>query len=166
MRLFLKKIILKFYRSTILKIINILLYYRDYFTFLKIKDNRFEVSFWDRLTFINEKVSSTSFDKHYLYHTAWAARILAHTKPEEHTDIGSCLRFVSIASAFISLRFFDLRPPNLKLSNLKSVHANLKSLPFSDESVNSYFRFLFASSPTKMFGNLTIIQLLCQYDAQ
>ena len=133
----LKKITPKFLHPTIKKAINILPYYRDYLTFKKINDNRLNVSFQDRLPCIKDRVSSTSFDSHYLYHTAWAARILVATKPKEHIDIGSCLRFVSIASAFVAFRFFDFRPPNLKLSNLKSEHADITSLPFTDSSVKS-----------------------------
>ena len=137
MRRFLRKIIPRFLRSAIKKAINFLLYYRDYLTFKKLNDNRLTISFRDRYLCLKERVSSTSFDSHYLYHTAWAARILASTKPKEHIDIGSCLRFVSIVSAFVTFRFFDFRPPNLKLSNLQSEHANITSLPFNGNSVKS-----------------------------
>ena len=137
MNLFLKKIASRFLRPTIKKAINILPYYRDYLTFKKMNDNRFTVSFKDRWPCVKDRVPSTSFDSHYLYHTAWAARILASIKPKEHIDIGSCLRFVSIASAFITFRFFDFRPPNLKLSNLKSERTDITSLPFNDNSVKS-----------------------------
>ena len=133
----LKKITPKFLRLTMKKAINILLYYKNYFAFKKINDRRLDISFRDRWPCVKDRVPSTSFDSHYLYHTAWAARILASTKSKEHIDIGSCLRFVSIVSAFVTFRFFDFRPPNLKLSNLQSEHADIISLPFNDNSVKS-----------------------------
>lgn len=112
-------------------------YYRDFCIFRKNNDTRFSVKFKDRYPCLNDSTSNTSFDEHYLYHTAWAARILALTSPKEHIDIGSCLRFVSITSAFIPFRFYDFRPADLKLSNLHSEYADISSLPFPDNSIES-----------------------------
>jgi hypothetical protein len=86
---------------------------------------------------MGESTSETSFDRHYTYHTAWAARVLARTRPSEHVDISSSLYFVAIASAFIPIRYYDFRPPELRLNNLSVEHADLCALPFQDRAIAS-----------------------------
>ena len=100
-------------------------------------DNRFACSWKDRWLCPDDATGSTSFDAHYVYHTAWAARILAATHPEKHVDIGSCLRFVTLASAFVPLEFYDFRPAALTLSGLASQHADVTALPFATGSIPS-----------------------------
>ena len=127
-------------KKIIKKIFLIRNFKKDYksFKILNLKSKRkFRLNWQDKYPCLYDKSIYTNFDSHYIYHTSWAARILAGTKPKEHIDIGSCLRFVSIASAFVAFRFFDFRPPNLKLSNLQSEHADITSLPFTDSSVKS-----------------------------
>jgi|CXWL01.1.fsa_nt_gi SAM-dependent methyltransferase len=108
--------------------------------FKKLSDEcgaRFPVT-WDNIFFIaGDDTSNTTFDAHYVYHPAWAARILAETKPEFHVDISSTLHFCSIVSAFIPVHFYDYRPARLELSNLTSEQADLLSLPFEDGSIES-----------------------------
>lgn len=98
---------------------------------------RFECRWKDRFPCLTDATSSTSFEPHYLYHPAWACRILAKTKPNIHVDISSSLNFVAMASAFIPIRFYDLRPADLSLTNLQSESANILALPFEDEAVAS-----------------------------
>jgi hypothetical protein len=100
--------------------------------------NRFAVKWEDCYPLMGEKkTKKTSFDRHYVYHTSWAARVLARTKPHKHVDISSSLYFAAIISAFIPTKFYDFRPPNLKLSGLTVGHADLLSLPFPSNSVPS-----------------------------
>jgi len=126
-----------FLRVRIKKTISIIHYYREYLTFKRINDNRFSISYKDMQPCVNDKAASTSFDSHYLYHTAWAARVLEKTKPLIHYDIGSCLRFATIVSAFLPIYYYDFRPPEIHLSNLKINHADITSLPFKDNSIKS-----------------------------
>ncbi len=100
-------------------------------------DNRFTCAWEDIWPCLDDATSNTGFDAHYLYHTAWAIRILAATKPVKHTDIGSCLRFVSMASALAPINFYDYRPANITLSNLFCGQADLLQLPFPDASIAS-----------------------------
>jgi SAM-dependent methyltransferase len=79
----------------------------------------------------------TAFDEHYIYHPAWAARILARNPPAVHIDISSTLAFCSIVSAFVPVKFYDYRPARLSLSDLTSEKADLLALPFADRSVAS-----------------------------
>ncbi len=98
---------------------------------------RFPLRWRDRLPCLNDNTESTNFDRHYIYHPAWAARILAETKPEMHVDVSSSLHFCSIVSAFVPVKFYDYRPANLQLGNLSSEAADLLALPFADNSVQS-----------------------------
>jgi hypothetical protein len=98
---------------------------------------RFPLNWKDRYPCMEERTLTTSFDRHYIYHTAWAARVLARTRPSEHVDISSSLYFAAIASAFIPIRHYDFRPPQLRLSNLSVEHADLSALPFQDGAVRS-----------------------------
>ena len=84
-----------------------------------------------------ENTSDTQFEPHYLYHPAWAARVLAQTKPNLHVDISSTLNFCSIVSAFIPVDFYDYRPANVFLSGLNSKHADLTQLHFNSNSIPS-----------------------------
>lgn len=93
---------------------------------------------WDRrMAMLDDRTSQTSFDRHYIYHTAWAARVLAETRPDEHVDISSSLFFCGIVSAFVPVRFYDYRPADLHLSGLTSSPADLLRLPFADGSIRS-----------------------------
>lgn len=91
----------------------------------------------DRYPCLNDKTPSTSFDRHYVYHTAWAARILAETKPVSHVDISSSLYFCLIVSGFVPVKFYDYRPADLQLHNLESGAVDLLNLPFPNETVCS-----------------------------
>ena len=99
--------------------------------------NRFSVSFWDLYPCLYERTAKTDFDRHYVYHTAWASRIIAKIKPEIHIDFSSFIYFSSIISAFTSVKFYDYRPIDLKLDNLSCEAADLLNLPFKNESIQS-----------------------------
>ncbi len=91
----------------------------------------------DKILISDEDTKKTRFDHHYVYHTAWAARILAELNPEKHFDIGSHLYFSTLVSAFIPVNFYDYRPAEIKLSNLISDHEDLTQLTFVDNSIPS-----------------------------
>lgn len=103
----------------------------------KSEHKRFEVSWEDRYPCLEDNTASTGFDAHYLYHPAWAARILAKIKPEFHIDISSSLNFSTMLSAFIPVKFYDYRPPALQLDNLQCDFIDLNALPFESNSVNT-----------------------------
>jgi SAM-dependent methyltransferase len=109
----------------------------NFLLFKRNNDNRFPVQWFNRFPVIGEATAETSFDAHYIYHPAWAARIIAQTKPEFHIDISSTLTFCSIVSAFVPVKFYDYRAANLTLSGLETGQADLLKLPFADASVKS-----------------------------
>jgi len=93
---------------------------------------------WDEvMTCFGDDTAGTSFDRHYVYHPAWAARIVREIAPEVHVDISSTLHFCSMLSAFMPVRFYDYRPADLQLSGLSSDSADLLRLPFADGSIRS-----------------------------
>jgi SAM-dependent methyltransferase len=91
----------------------------------------------DRFPCLKERTSACGFDRHYVYHTAWAARMVAERKPQNHIDISSSLYFCSLVSAFVPVRYYEFRPPELSLENLTTHHVDLFNLPFADDSVES-----------------------------
>ena len=91
----------------------------------------------DRRPYLSDYSGLSGFDPHYFFHQAWAARVLAETKPLEHTDISSHVDFSAIISAFISVKFYDYNALDIRLDNLKAGRANLVKLPFSDNSILS-----------------------------
>jgi SAM-dependent methyltransferase len=84
-----------------------------------------------------DRTTETGYDRHYIYHPAWAARILAQSSPSKHVDISSTLHFCTLISAFIEVDFYDYRPAPLTLSNLTSTAADLTNLPFDTHSIES-----------------------------
>jgi len=115
-------------------------YFQDYVRFRQMASRleyRFDVRWRDRYPCLDDNTSQTTFDRHYIYHPAWAARVLTRTNPAVHIDISSTLAFCTVVSAFIPVRFYDYRPARLHLSNLSSNHADLTALPFSDETISS-----------------------------
>lgn len=111
--------------------------YNDFRSTSLTKNSRF-IPRWNEIyPRLNDKTSTTSFDTHYIYHPAWAARIVKQINPEFHVDISSTLAFSSMLSAFIPVHFYDYRPANVTLSNLTSARADLLSLPFPDNSIKS-----------------------------
>lgn len=99
--------------------------------------HRFDIAWQNRHPIMSENTGSHGFDRHYIYHTGWAARKLKEISPTYHVDISSSLYFNSIASAFIPIKFFDYRPAELHLTDLTCEKADLTNLPFSDNSVSS-----------------------------
>lgn len=107
----------------------------DYFRYIKSGlSSRFLLRVNDFYPQILDKTIKTGFERHYIYHTAWAARKVKEINPEYHVDISSSLYFCGIVSAFIHVKFYDYRPAELVLSGLSSDHADLTKLPFADNS--------------------------------
>src|SRR3989338_69657 len=128
-----KKIIKK-----ILRLVQFPFILPDYLRFRRsMRNDRFEMRLPDLYPCVKDKTIQTGFDRHYVYHTSWAARVLAEMKPERHVDISSSLFFAGIVSAFVPVDFYDYRPADIALSGLTSKAGDLMSLPFDDASVVS-----------------------------
>src|SRR5690348_8073506 len=75
----------------------------------------FAMEWSHRLPCLDDRTVGTKFDRHYVYHTAWAARTVKEIAPAVHVDISSSLFFSAIASAFVPIRYYEYRPVNLAL---------------------------------------------------
>ena len=112
----------------------------DYIKFRKLKRNTnrdLSLKLLDFYPVLNEATAKTSFDRHYVFHTSWAARKVKQINPEVHIDISSSLYFCGILSAFQSVEFYDYRPADLNLDNLVSKRVDIHNLPFPSNSVKS-----------------------------
>ena len=98
---------------------------------------RFRLDWSDRYPCLHDRTATTAFDRHYVYHCAWAARLVAGLQPVYHVDVSSHLYFSTLVSAFVPVRFYDYRPAKVELANLTSEAADLCALPFEDQSVSS-----------------------------
>src|SRR4051812_23290377 len=74
------------------------------------RSQRFTMSWDDRIACLDDRTQGCGFDRHYVYHTAWAARVLAAIRPARHIDISSSLYFCSIVSAFLPVEYHEYRP--------------------------------------------------------
>jgi SAM-dependent methyltransferase len=99
--------------------------------------SRFTVSEANLYPCLNDRSSSTPFDRHYIYHPAWAAQVLAQTKPAKHIDISSTLHFSTMLAAFMPTEFYDYRPADIVLNNYYSAKADLTNLFFEENAVQS-----------------------------
>lgn len=86
---------------------------------------------------LDDATQMTGFDHHYIYHPAWAARIIRKNNPRKHIDISSTLSFSSMLSAFVPTEFYDFRPADLLLSELTCGQADLTNLFFESGSIDS-----------------------------
>lgn len=113
--------------------------FRDFLEFRKKTEskNRFSVKLSNVRPMVAERTKNTEFSSHYIYHTAWAARILSKLRPKKHVDISSILYFGTIVSAFIPIEYYEYRPIQLNLENYKFGKADLLALPFSKDSIES-----------------------------
>jgi SAM-dependent methyltransferase len=103
--------------------------------FRGLESNRFIISDGDLYPCLNDNTAYTGFDAHYIYHPAWATRIIKNIHPSKHIDISSTLHFCSAISAFYPTEFYDYRPAKLNLSGLISKQGDLNKLPFDDNTV-------------------------------
>lgn len=91
----------------------------------------------DRDPQLQDRTEKVGFDRHYVYHTAWAARILARQRPQRHVDVSSSLYFTAIVSAFVPVEAYDYRRVHLDLEGVTTGQADACALPFPDASVRS-----------------------------
>ncbi|MES2226096.1 MAG: DUF268 domain-containing protein [Patescibacteria group bacterium] len=115
-------------------------FYRDYRAFKKAQDRgeaRFPLRKRDFFLALFDKTGHTPFDPHYIYHPAWAARVIAESKPAKHVDIASILSFSTVVSAFVPTDFYDYRPAQVTLPDFSGKRGDLLALPFEDKSIAS-----------------------------
>ena len=86
---------------------------------------------------LKEKTDVLDFDRHYFFHTAWAAAVLREINPPVHTDISSTMHFIAVISAFVPVNYYEFRAPDIHMDNLKTGSADITALPFPDGGIGS-----------------------------
>lgn len=81
--------------------------------------------------------ASHTYDKHYVNMDRWAFKKLLLNKPAGHVDVGSSIRFLSVASLAAKVTFVDIRPVKLDFDNFECIEGSILKMPFADNSVNS-----------------------------
>lgn len=99
--------------------------------------DEWDCRFSDILPMLSDRTAIMGFDAHYVYHTAWATRVLKELSPGEHVDISSSIIFCGIASAFVPIRHYDYRTPHLELPGLTCGSQDLVRLGFANDSITS-----------------------------
>jgi len=133
-----KKALPSFIKNPIKKISLYLSFVSDYRAFVASDHtHRFPMTWKNRYPQLHDKTAGTEFDTHYLYHPAWAARIIAKNNPSKHIDISSILHFSTLVSAFVPVEFYDYRPAAITLGGLTCGSADLTALHFTDNSIES-----------------------------
>lgn len=130
-------IIIKIIKKIFVRCKSYIEFINEFIVFKKLSDQRFEISWKKRFPCLSDRTQTTGFDPHYIYHTAWAARVLKKINPACHTDISSFLYFNTIVSAFIPINFYDYRPANINLKGLECDKADISKLQFSDNTIES-----------------------------
>lgn len=98
---------------------------------------RFSLNEADLHPCLFDNTAYTEFDRHYVFHVAWACRIVKEINPSVHTDFSSSLHFSTALSAFIPVKFYDFRPAQLQLSGLESLAGDLTKIDLADNSIES-----------------------------
>ncbi len=98
---------------------------------------RFSLEWNQRFPILEDDTTQTGFDRHYVYHVAWAARALQKIRPAIHYDFSSSLYLSATASAWFPVKFCDVRPADLQLDNLTLEKEDLTRLTLASETVES-----------------------------
>ncbi len=117
--------------------INFMSQFRDFAQRNRELRPEFSTTWADRWPRLDDNTGDLPFDAHYVYHTAWAARVVAALAPTKHIDISSYTYFATLVSAFVPVEFYDYRPAGIVLPNLKCGAADLCQLSFADASIES-----------------------------
>jgi len=97
--------------------------------------SRTRIRFLDLYPCLNDNYFN-GFDFHYFYQAAWLSRKLSNDRALVHYDFGSDLKLMGILSAFIDIKFFDIRYFDPYLTGLYVNSADIKQLPLTDGECN------------------------------
>jgi SAM-dependent methyltransferase len=132
-----KKIIRKLWRICQAAIGGVFWYLGDLMKYRGMKKTAGQVSIKLFPKILDKDPASHTFDKHYVYMDRWAFKHLLANKPSEHVDVGSSIRFLSMASAVTKLKFVDIRPVKIDFDNYECIEGSILNMPFADSSVSS-----------------------------
>ncbi|MEK7161242.1 MAG: DUF268 domain-containing protein [Patescibacteria group bacterium] len=133
-----KKIIIKIYRIFRAFVTGLGWFIRDTFRYkLMLKKNNINDKLYLLPQIFDKDPISHTYDKHYVNMDRWAFKKLLLNKPQEHVDVGSSIRFLSMASVATKVKFVDIRPVKLDFDNFECIEGSILAMPFAGNSVNS-----------------------------
>ena len=114
----------------------IIWYFRDLTRLMKSKglSNIGEIRL---VPFLSDKTEYTKVEPIYFFQDLWASQKILKDKPKVHYDIASSYKTIGILSRFVPCVFVDIRPPDVKVDNLKFMKGSVLNLPFKKGSINS-----------------------------
>ncbi len=110
------------------------------YDYIRIRDKlgkRFIIEIKNWLPVLTDSKGVMAYDTHYVYHCAWAIRMLEKYGIKNHIDISSSLMFCAMASSSMRIAHYDFRIPNIELSNLMVGRQDLSKLTFANDSIES-----------------------------
>lgn len=111
-------------------------FFRDWFRYARMEGAE-PLRVIDSYPRIHEKTATTGVDPHYFYQGIWAFKKIVDARVVEHVDVGSQIDLVGFLSAICTVTFFDLRPLETTVENLRSRKGTILSLPLADNAVLS-----------------------------
>ncbi len=106
------------------------------YKYLQRKQSQSTDMYYIPLIFDRDPASHT-FDKHYVYMDRWAFKELMIKKPAKHVDVGSSIRFLSVASTVTKTTFVDIRPIKPDFDNFDVLEGSILDMPFPNDSLES-----------------------------
>lgn len=104
---------------------------------MAVDDDRFDMANMEMRPCLFEREGTATFDRHYFFHLAWAARVLSENMPSRHVDISSHIHLSAIISGFIPTELVEFNPFECNLDSLTVSKGALESLPYDDQSLSS-----------------------------
>lgn len=86
---------------------------------------------------LDDRVSTSPFDAHYLYQDVWAIQRIAERSPERHVDVASRIEMPCHLTAILPVVYVDIRPLEAEIEGLEALAGSILALPFADRSLSS-----------------------------
>lgn len=81
------------------------------------------------------QLNDAPVDLYYFHQDLWAAHEVLRKRPTLLVDVGSTALLVGLLAIFVPTVALDIRPFAAKVPNLLPMQADIKELPFADESL-------------------------------
>ena len=113
-------------------------YGRDFFRYrAMLKRENVRTPFYILPLVFDRDPKAHTFDKHYVYMDRWAFKLLQNSRPISHVDIGSSIRFLSMASTVAHTTFVDIRPVKPDFDNFEVTEGSILAMPYPDNFLKS-----------------------------
>ncbi len=112
----------------------LLRFFRDFFRIRTVKPDGVSFRLWPIL---DDWIRPTPYDPHYTLMGYWATRRIQENQPQHHYDVSSLLSWVANLSAIVPVTYWEFKPREIPIPDLKCLHADILNLPSPSLSVDS-----------------------------